>query len=327
MSAFHYPNHPEASPSMRNPGWLLPVCLFLAGCAAQPPHEARIRLGLLPVLDALPIYVAEAEGYFAEEGLQVELIPVGSAPERDQLMQAGQIDAMVNEIVSTLFYNQDVVRIVIVRFARTATAQDPLFRILSAPGSSIDSPADLAGIPIGISEGTVIEYVTERLLQHAGLSADSILGVAVPRIDSRMSLLQAGELQAATLPDPLASLAMAGGAQLVLDDTSFPQVSHSVISFRADLLRQEPEVVRAFLRAVERSVVAINQDRNGWKELLADRNLVPAPLLETYQLPTYPLAGVPSPQQFDDAVDWAVGKGLLRTSAEYADSVDGTFLP
>ena len=85
---------------------VLAITLILSGCASEPEVN-EVKMAVLPVLDALPMYVAQAQGYFEDEGLVVELIPVASAPERDSLMQAGQVDAILNEIVSTLFYNQE----------------------------------------------------------------------------------------------------------------------------------------------------------------------------------------------------------------------------
>lgn len=110
----------------------LPVLLLLlwlllaSACAAEAPDQEPLRIAVLPILDSLPIFVAEQEGFFAEQGVAVELIPVASAPERDQFMQAGQIDGMINELVSTFFYNQDEIRISIVRFARVATTEAPV---------------------------------------------------------------------------------------------------------------------------------------------------------------------------------------------------------
>ena len=89
------------------------------------------------MLDSLPLYVAQANGYFQDAGVTVELIPVGSAPERDQLMQSGQIDGMLNEVVTTLYYNRETPKIKMVRFARVATAEYPVFRILAAKDSGI----------------------------------------------------------------------------------------------------------------------------------------------------------------------------------------------
>ena len=60
--------------------------LLLIGCS-QADEPATLRLALLPILDALPMYVAEEQGYFEEEDLTVEFIPVTSAAERDQIIQ------------------------------------------------------------------------------------------------------------------------------------------------------------------------------------------------------------------------------------------------
>ncbi len=184
------------------------TALLLGACAPAVPETTTLRLGLLPILETLPLHVAQSQGYFAAEGVQVEFIPAASAAERDQLMQAGQIDGLINDLVSTVLYNRDGVQIVIVRFARTATSEDPAYRILASSDSGLTSVQDLAGVPIGLSQGTVIEYVTDRLLQAEGLAPEDIQTVAVPKIADRMALLESGELQAATLPDPLSSLAL-----------------------------------------------------------------------------------------------------------------------
>ena len=55
--------------------------------------------------------------------------------------------------------------------------------------------------------------------------------------------------------------------------------------------------------------------------------LVPAPLLGVYQLPTYPAASIPNEAQFNDALQWALDKGLLTSTAPYADTVDDSYLP
>ena len=306
---------------------LILVVLALAVSACAPAPSAPVRIGVLPILDALPMYVAEAEGYFADAGLTVEFVPAASAAERDQLMQAGAIDGMINDLVSTMLYNQGGRQIVVVRMARSATSTFPQYRVLASKDSSLTTPADLAGVPIGISEGTVIAYVTERLLQAEGLAAEDIVGVAVPKISDRMALLDSGELQAATLPDPLSSLALQGGARLIIDDTAHPEYGLSLISFRAAFAEESPQSVRAFLAAVEKAVEAINADNTRWNGLLTDKQLVPAPVLESYQIPVFPVASVPTEAQFADVLAWTQAKGLVTGDVSYAESVDASFLP
>jgi len=300
---------------------------FVAGCAPAPSGPVTIRVGVLPILDALPMYVAQAEGDFAEAGVTVTFVPVASAAERDQLMQTGEIDAMINDLVSTMLYNQNGRQIVIVRMARTATAEDPQYRILVSKDSGLSTPADLAGVPIGISEGTVIAYVTERLLTAEGLAPEDIATVAVPKIADRMALLDSGELQAATLPDPLSSLALQSGARLILDDTAHPEYGNSVISFRAAFVDESPRAVRSFLAALEKAVDAVNADKTRWNSLLTEQQLVPAPLLESYEVPTFPNASVPTEAQFDDVLAWTKAKGLVTADVSYDASVDESYLP
>jgi len=307
---------------------LVLAALVAAGCApAVPAQPTTLRIGVLPILDALPMYVAQQQGYFTENGLSVEFVPAASAAERDQLMQAGQIDGLINDLVSTVLYNRDGVQIVIVRFARTATSEDPAYRILASGDSGFTRAQDLAGVPIGLSQGTVIEYVTDRLLQAEGLAPEEIQTVAVPKIADRMALLESGELQAATLPDPLSSLALQAGARLILDDTAHPEYGTSVLAFSKAVVDQSPRAIAAFLRAVEKATGEVNADPSRWATLLSDYKLVPAPLMGSYELPAFPLASVPTEAQYADALAWAMEKGLVTTSATYAESVNAGFLP
>lgn len=310
--------------------WIILSCLLIpllmAGCSS-PAEINTIRVAVLPVLDALPIHVAQAQGYFEEQGLEVEIISVSSAPERDALMQSRQVEAILNEVVSTIFYNQAETRVVSVRFLRAASPDYPLFRILAAKDSGISSVEDLKGVEIGISEGTVIQYTTERILQNAGLTDQEIIGIAVPRIPDRIALLVSGELAAANLPDPAASAAILQGAVPVIDDTTIPSISHSVLTFDAEVLSENPETIKRFLLAIEKAVEDINSDKDSWTDLMIELGLLPPVLVGSYSLPDFPTASVPSQSQFNDAVDWALERGLISAPVDYSSSVSGEFLP
>ena len=295
--------------------------ILLSGC--RQPESRALRIAVLPILDTLPLYVAEAEGYFATQGVIVDLIPAASAAERDQLLQAGQIDGFITDLVALALYNRDVTQVVAVRYAMVPTVDFAQFRVLAAAQSGIITVEDLRGIPIGVSEGTVIEYVTYRLLEAEGLPTEAIATLAVPKIPDRMALLGAGEIAAATLPEPLASLAMQQGAVVIADDTRHPEVSCSVYAFGKDVIDQQPQTVRAFLAAIDEASNAINTDKSRWSDLLTAKGLVPAPLAGTYTLPDYPADAVPTEGQFADAITWLQATGRLTTAPAYGDSVDG----
>lgn len=306
----------------------------LAACAPASQEDtqagpATLKIAILPILDALPIYVAQEQDYFQGEGVIVEFIPVGSAAERDQVMTARQADGMINDLVSTVLYNKDNIQIQIVSFARTATAEFPQYRLLASGESGITTVEDMKGVEIGISEASVIEYTTDRLLEAQGFSADEIKKIAVPRIDLRMSMLGSGELKAANLPDPAASLAIQGGAVLILDDTSHPEYGNSVISFRKAVIDENPDAIRGFLAALEKAAAEINSEPTQWEDLLTEQNLVPAPLIGTYQIPPFPTGNLPTEAQWIDVLAWAKGKDLIgeELNIPYQESVTDEFLP
>ncbi|MCA9952462.1 MAG: ABC transporter substrate-binding protein [Anaerolineales bacterium] len=302
------------------------LLLGLADCGGQS-EPVTLKIALLPIMDTLPIYVAQEQGYFAEEGVVVEFVPVASAPDRDQLIKAGQADGMVNELLSTMFYNSQQIEVSTVRYARKATAEFPHFSILAAASSGITSPTDLAGREIGISEATIIEYSTDRLLQAEGLSSAEIKTVAVPRIPDRLALLGSGELVAANLPDPASAVAALSGAIVVVDDSTYPEYGHSVITFRKEVIDEHPEAIRGFLNAIEKAVADINNDKTKWNNLLSKNNLLPPPLMENYVIPDFPTAGLPDQAQWDDMLIWAQEKGYVSGDLAYADSVDASYLP
>lgn len=295
--------------------------------AQQTSNTETLKVALLPILDAFPCYVAETKGYFKEYAVDVKLVPVASGLERDQLMQSGAIDGMLNEMITTANFNRDRTQVKTVITARKAYSDYPLFRILSAPGSGLDSAANLAGVAVGISKNTIIEYVTDRLLAAEGLNPKTIIKKSVPVIPERYQLLLQGQLRAATLPDPLAKSALAAGAGTVVDDSSHPQYGVSVLSFKVDSLEKKGASVRLFLKAWDRAAADINQDPESFRALLLQKIRVPKNIQKTYGIPPYPSREVPNASQWEDVMQWMVEKGLLARPLPYGNSITSAFLP
>jgi len=286
-----------------------------------------LRLALLPVLDVLPYHVAQQNGYFEQVGVEVEGVPVKSGQERDTLMQTGQVDGMLTDLISPVLFNRDAEQIKALRTTRRVYPGAPIFRLLAAPGSAVQSPTDLVGVEIGSAQNTVIEYITQRMLEDAGLTPDQIATQEVSAIPVRFELLLNGQLPAATLPDPLASGAIAAGAVPVLDDTSVPELSQSILAFSDEALAAKPEAVRRLLLAWEMAVEEINAHPQEYYDLLVQVGRVPESVQGTFQMPPFPEAGVPTPAQLADVVAWALDKGLTQNDIPYEWMVDDSYLP
>ncbi len=315
---------------------------FLAACAptvgpTAPPQAGAtvtrvpsgagtLRIGVLPITDVVPFYMALEEGYFTKQGLTVELVPAASAAERDQLMITQQIDGELNDLVSTVLFNKDRSLIKIVRKARQAFPNAAEYWILTPKDSAIKTPQDLKGKEIAISQNTVIEYVTDRLLELEGVPTADIKTTNVPQIPTRLQLLSQNQVAAATLPDPLASLAILQGARIVVDDTKHPEVSISVISFRTDIVEKRSDDVRKFLAAYDQAIQDIRTRPDQFRNTLIDKGRVPDQLKDKYQFPPFPDPSIPSKAQWDDVVKWAIDHKLITSPVAFESSVDGGFV-
>jgi NitT/TauT family transport system substrate-binding protein len=285
-------------------------------------------MALIPVLDVLPFYVAQEKGYFEAEGLEVELLPIKSAQERDALLQAGEADGALTDLQGVAVFNREESQLKVVAKARKAYPEAPLFRIVAGPGVEVNGPDDMAGVPVGISQNTVIEYLTERLLETWGLPLDQLAIEEVSAIPVRFELLMEGQLPAATLPDPLASAAIAAGGSLVVDDSQFDQVrpfAQSVLAFNTTAIERKPDTIRAFLRAWNKAVADINADPNAFRRVLIENTRVPPNVQDTYNIPPFPSGEITSQAEWQDVVEWALEKELLDEPVPYERAIDPTF--
>jgi NitT/TauT family transport system substrate-binding protein len=299
----------------------------LAGCAPSRAEDNKLKVALIPVLDVLPVFVAEKNGYFAEQDIQVEGVPVKSAQERDVLMQTSQVDGMLTDLVSNALLNKDKPRVKAVYTARRPYPDAPVFRVLAGPNTAIQSPADLKGVPIGISQNTVIEYLTDRMLESEGLQPGDIDKVEVSAIPVRYEQLIKGNIQVATLPDPLAQGAIAAGARPIVDDSKYPLLSQSVLSFSDATLKTKPNTVRKFLVAWEKAVKELNAHPEKYQDLLIEQGRVPESIQGSYRMPPFPERGVPAAGEVADVIRWMRERGLVDRDISYGEMVDPSYLP
>lgn len=299
----------------------------VAGCAPTPTEDGKLKVALIPVLDTIPVFIAQQNGYFAEQGIEVETVSAKSPQERDVFIQTGQVDGVLTDLQSVGLLNKDSVKVKAVYTSRRPYPAAPLFRILAGPQTNINTPADLKGMPIGISLNTTIEYLTDRILAAEGLKPEEIAKLEVGAITIRFEQLMNGNIQAAVLPDPLAQGAIAAGARLVVDDSKYAEMSQSVLTFSADTLKNKPATVKKFLVAWEKAVKDLNANPEKYRSVLIEQGRVPESIQNSYQMPPFPERGVPSQDQVADVVAWLKAKGLIARDIPYTEMVDTSFLP
>ncbi|MGQ9823895.1 MAG: ABC transporter substrate-binding protein [Desulfotomaculales bacterium] len=301
------------------------------GCGHGPdegrsgPGQVKIRLGMLPIIDNLPFWVAQEKGYFQDAGLDVELIPFPSAVERDSALTAGKIDGGVGDLLAVAALRNAGTQVKAVSLAMGARPGESRFAVLSSPDSGIRTVEQLKNVEIAVSLNSIIEYATDKLLQHQGLKAGEIKKVSIPKMPVRLEALLTGKVKAATLPDPLATLAVIRGAHIIAD-TMNDNVAQTVIIINEDLLAKNLPAAKKLMNAYARAVGDIRANPAAFAGTLAQKANVPEEVLtnKEHRLPVnFSAPRLPSRQDVQEVVDWLKARNLIEKPLQYEEMVDG----
>lgn len=286
----------------------------LASCTAQK-HDP-LRFGIMPDADSLPIMVAQAEGFFGKEGVEVELVPFTNAQERDAAIQAGRVDGAISDVLAAAF-------LVAGGFdMRITSASDGRYGIVSAPDSGIDNAGQLAGKRIGMSTNTIIQYAVDAITAAAGLPQASYQTVAVPKMPVRLEMLLAGQIDAAGLPEPMLTAAVARGAHLVGTTDQF-RIDAAVLVFSKSVLDSRLDDIRRFYKAYVDATDKIESDPDAWRSFLVEKASFPAEIKDAYRFVHYRSPTLPSSDQISLVLAWLKARGLLSKDLNAADLIDG----
>ena len=288
---------------------LIFTLLLIAGCGTTSEEKKAERLpkltiGLMPDTDSIPFIIAAERGYFAEEGVEVELVPFKSAMERDAALQSGNLDGAVSDLLAVIFARSG-------GFSLHATSYtDGNYNLIAGGNAGISSAADLHGKEIAISRNTIIEYVTDEILAVNGMGEQDVSKVVIPQIPVRLEMLQSGNLAAAVLPEPMANVAVASGSRYVTGSGDLG-INPGVIVFSDASIQEKSASVRAMYRAYNKAVEYLNHTpRAEYIDLVMEKSGFPAPARDALELKPYRPAGLPAEKDVEEAVHWVKSKDL-----------------
>jgi NitT/TauT family transport system substrate-binding protein len=286
--------------------------------------EGTIRLFHLPFSFMLPQRVAQQRGYFAEEGVDVELV------ERDR----ASVDVKYIPSDSTLTGDHDVDLYPVCKWesirrtgsmgdgrilAKGAFADQP-YAVFVRPNAGVESPADLANVPVGVNRRTGQEYTAIRALEeHMEPEEVTLVHHGMPT--DRLRALRDGEVDAVTLLEPQSALAEALGFERVLEFEN-----HMGIVGDEGV---DPDTLESFLAAYRRAVEAINADpesfREGYVEML-EKDAAVAPdlfeevdreaLRESVSVPRYETPELADREELSEHLEWMKSRELIDDGVE-----------
>ena len=304
---------------------LLLAVVLLVGCTQgkeTPPktEQQKLKIGVLPIEDIMPMVVAEKNGYFAEEKVQVELVRFQSAVEQSNAMQSGTLNGMVTDMIVATLMKDSGLDLKMTSITLGASPQEGRFAIIAAPGSNINTLQDLKGKSLGISYNSIIEYVSDGLLLDGGIDPSEVNKTSVPKIPLRMEMLFSNQIDAITVPDPMVTFAEFKGGKVIAQDTE-RNLSQAVILFDQKTLDQNKDAVAGFYRAYAKAVADLNNHPEQYKQLMVENVNIPEPIAQDYSLQHYPEPQVPTKEDVNNILQWMTEKELLKNNLQYADLV------
>lgn len=308
-----------------------PTEIYAGGQEAGTLREVDVVLDWYPNALHAFLYVAMEKGYYAEEGLKVNIRFPSNANDAISLVAAGKADI-------GLYYQQDVIQ---ARAAQNvpvksigAVVQGPLNIVLSLKEKNITSPRDLVGKTVGYAGTELSEALIRSIMADVGADYGDVAMVDVGF--DLMSSMTTGSVDATIgcLVNHEVPQMEEEGFQVNwfdLDDYGVPTYYEGVFLANDDAIENGGEALSAFLRASARGFADMKADpEEALSILLANQNEENFPLSETVErssmatlLPMMETAEAAFLSQSDacwqENIDWMLSQGLIDSAPALDD--------
>jgi ABC-type nitrate/sulfonate/bicarbonate transport system substrate-binding protein len=230
---------------------ILAALLSLCACQSAAAEAIPLRYGqaysALRSIFALPLLVAEREGYFVREGLDFSMLPVpGGGEKLIAALHDGTADishVATPFLIQAALAGSDAVAI-------AAEFNNPIYSLVAKPENR--SYADLRGKLIGVAAETgSITIAIRKLLALNGLGRDDFRTRFVDGTPERLSCLTAGDCDAVPLGQPQDFVAMRRGFRLLgLSTEAVPEYLYTVTAARRSWADANKDAIVRYVRAL-----------------------------------------------------------------------------
>jgi NitT/TauT family transport system substrate-binding protein len=233
-----------------------------AGGAAE---AAQVRIGIARTMSDVGYYVADAMGFFRDEGIEVTMTPFNSAAQMMAPLGVGDLD-VGGGTVSAGFYNS-IARGINTKIVADQSSMKPGYGYssLMVRKDLVDSGryktlADLKGMKVAIgAPGTGTASALNETLKMGGLKYGDVEVVYLGFPEHLPALLNKG-IDASMSNEPTMTLEIEQGAavRIVGNDVSYPDQQTAVVFYSERFIKNRHEVAERFMRAYIRGVRLYN---------------------------------------------------------------------
>ncbi len=236
---------------------LLALILAAApGCPKpQPAGSTKLTVLAMPYLGYAPLYIAQEEGYFAEQGLDVEFVTVTDTARAVPLLVQGRLDVFAGFLTPAVV--NAMVRAGGIKFVSDkghiggpgeGYAGLVVRRDLVESGKLSD-PSQLRGLLISCDPVAASRYLLDRMLAQGGLSHDDIRHTDLPAA-LRPEAVSRGSIDGFISSEPWLTRGLAqGGVVFRTAGDVIPGFQMGLIAYGPRLLKEDRDLGRRFMVA------------------------------------------------------------------------------
>ena len=259
------------------------VLVALVASVVAQPRPLAVRLAIHTSLMGAPDLIAVRQGYFKQEGLEVEWRRFALGKEGRDAMIAGAIDLNATAPTPFLIGLDKGVPYVAIGVNSLFCGSNQLVVLKQ---SDINTVAQLKGKRIGLPKGTITEFIfLSKIAPAHGLKPTDIQIANIPDAKDRVPSMVAKAVDMAALGDPFVAIAENEGVVRVLEDFCKYDVMPFMLTATTKIVRENPAAVVAYLRGWLRAVKLLKEEPEKAAQVYLDdlkslgRN-VPLPIID-----------------------------------------------
>lgn len=268
-------------------------------------EKTKLTVGVMGSIDAVPLVIAKENGYFEEEGVDLDLQIFKAAKDRDAALQSGELDGVLcDETAISIYQNSDI------DMKITGTTNGS-WTLVAGKDSGITSLSDLKGKKVGISKNTMIEYLADDIALSNGLEVSDIEKVAIPAMPARLEALKNNQIDAAILPAPFNDTAVADGG-VEITKIYNKDIMISVTAFLQEVIDKDANAIKGFYNAYNKAIEFINSnDISEYEDIIISTVGYSEDMRGNIVLPEFKTNYLPAEENVQNVLDWSKEKGLL----------------
>ena len=242
---------------------LLALTGVTSAVTAQSSDPVKLNLGYSVWVGYGPWFIAQDQGYFKDNNLDVTLTDVENPADRFTAMAGKQLDGLSTTLDTLSQYCNPETPFKAILALDESSGGDGI-----VANSSIKSIADLKGKKIGVNLGSVSQFLLEYIFKQNGLSDSDVTLVRMSQGDVPAALA-AGQIDAGVTWEPHLTASVKNGATLLVDSKSTPGLIVDVLVMRQDVLDAHPEVAPALIDSWYKSIAYLNANTDAAETTMA----------------------------------------------------------